>query len=63
MPASLMDAVDALDRENDFRQAFGTIFVDDILHVKRFETARFLEHVTDWEQLVPKNWSDRAMRG
>ncbi len=31
-------------------RAFGDIFVDYMLQVKRFEIARFLEHVTDWEQ-------------
>jgi glutamine synthetase len=50
LPASLMDAVEALDRDNFYRQVFGEIFVDYILRVKRFEIARFLEHVTDWEQ-------------
>jgi glutamine synthetase len=50
LPASLMDAVEALDRDEFFRAAFGEIFVDYILQVKRFEIGRFLEHVTDWEQ-------------
>ncbi len=50
LPASLMDAVDVLAADEFFRSAFGDIFVDYILQVKRFEIARFLEHVTDWEQ-------------
>lgn len=50
LPASLMDAVDALDRDAFFRQAFGETFIDYILRLKRFEISRFLEHVTDWEQ-------------
>ena len=50
LPASLMDAVDALDRDGFFRGAFGQTFVDYILQLKRFEIGRFLEHVTDWEQ-------------
>jgi glutamine synthetase len=50
LPASLMDAVDLLDRDDFFRQAFGQIFVDYIVQLKRFEIGRFLEYVTDWEQ-------------
>jgi glutamine synthetase len=50
LPASLMDAVDALDRDAFFHQAFGETFIDYILRLKRFEISRFLEHVTDWEQ-------------
>jgi glutamine synthetase len=49
LPASLMEAVDALDRDAFFRQAFGDIFVDYIVQLKRFEIGRFLEYVTDWE--------------
>ena len=45
-----MEAVDALDRDSFFREAFGQTFVDYILQLKRFEIGRFLEHVTDWEQ-------------
>jgi glutamine synthetase len=50
LPASLMEAVDLLDRDDFFRQAFGHIFVDYIVQLKRFEIGRFLEYVTDWEQ-------------
>jgi glutamine synthetase len=50
LPASLMEAVDALDRDDFFRHAFGPTFIDYILRLKRFEISRFLEHVTDWEQ-------------
>jgi len=49
LPASLMEAVDALDTDDFFRAAFGDTFVDYIVRVKRFEIARFLQHVTDWE--------------
>ncbi len=49
LPASLMDAVDVLDRDEFFRQAFGETFVDYIVQLKRFEIGRFLEYVTDWE--------------
>jgi glutamine synthetase len=50
LPASLMDAVDVLDRDAFFRQAFGETFINYILRLKRFEISRFLEYVTDWEQ-------------
>ena len=49
LPGSLMEAVDALDDDEFFRTAFGKTFVDYIVRVKRFEIARFLQHVTDWE--------------
>ncbi len=49
LPASLMEAVDVLDRDEFFRQAFGDTFVDYIVQLKRFEIGRFLEYVTDWE--------------
>jgi glutamine synthetase len=49
LPASLMEAVDALDRDTFFREAFGAPFVDYMVQLKRFECARFLSHVTDWE--------------
>ena len=49
LPASLMEAVDALHRSEVFRSAFGDRFVDYILHIKRAEIARFLATVTDWE--------------
>ena len=50
LPKSLMDAVTALDRSSVFRDAFGDLFVDYILTLKRFEIARFLDEVSDWEQ-------------
>jgi glutamine synthetase len=50
MPASLMEAVAALEQSTLFRQAFGDAFVDYILAVKQSEINRFLRHVTDWEQ-------------
>lgn len=49
LPASLMDAVDALDRSALFRTAFGDRFIDYIVTLKRFEISRFLSEVTDWE--------------
>lgn len=50
LPASLMDAVAALDKSPLFRRAFGDLFVDYIATIKRFEISRFLSEVTDWEQ-------------
>ena len=50
MPASLMDAVAALDQSTLFRKAFGDAYVDYILAVKKCEIDRFLHYVTDWEQ-------------
>ena len=49
LPTNLMDAVDALDRSQLFRQRFGETFVDYLVHIKRAEIARFLSEVTDWE--------------
>ncbi len=50
LPRSLMDAADALDGDAFYRAAFGDVFVDYYLHIKRAEIARFLATVTDWEQ-------------
>jgi glutamine synthetase len=44
-----MEAVDLLDRDAFFRDAFGEGFVDYMLRLKRHELDRFLSHVTDWE--------------
>ncbi|HWF55486.1 MAG TPA: glutamine synthetase family protein [Solirubrobacteraceae bacterium] len=50
LPRSLIEAVDLLDRDTFFREAFGAPFVDYMLRIKRYELDRFLSHVTDWEQ-------------
>lgn len=50
MPASLMDAVAALEKSALFREAFSDAYVEYMLAVKRSEIGRFLKHVTDWEQ-------------
>ena len=50
LPASLMEAVDALDSSDHFRQRFGDPFVDYMVALKRHEIGRFLAYVTDWEQ-------------
>nr|ALL53625.1 glutamine synthase like protein [uncultured bacterium fosmid I5J7] len=49
LPTNLMDAVDALEHSQLFRQRFGERFVDYLVHIKRAEIARFLSDVTDWE--------------
>ncbi len=49
LPTNLMQAVDALERSQLFRQRFGNRFVDYLIHIKRAEIARFLSEVTDWE--------------
>jgi glutamine synthetase len=50
LPASLLEAVDALDESAMFRDHFGDRFIDYITHIKRAEISRFLSEVTDWEQ-------------
>ena len=49
LPNSLMQAVEALDHSAVLRAGFGDQFVDYFLKLKRFEIARFLAYVTDWE--------------
>jgi glutamine synthetase len=50
LPASLMEAVAALADSALYRRRFGETFIDYMLAVKRCEIARFLNHVSDWEQ-------------
>jgi glutamine synthetase len=50
VPASLMEAMDALKEDDLFSTAFGQEFIDYMVLVKQSEIRRFLEHVTDWEQ-------------
>ena len=50
LPATLMDALDALAQDRLFREKLGSAFVDWYLQVKRSEAHRYLEAVTDWEQ-------------
>lgn len=49
MPASLMEAIDALAESRVFRDRFGDEFIDYYVSMKRFEIGRFLSAVTDWE--------------
>lgn len=50
LPASLGVAIDALDDDKAFRDAFGVEVVDWYLAIKRAEFGRYLRHVSDWEQ-------------
>ena len=61
LPASLPQALDELERSSLFRQAFGDLFVDYYLKVKRVEAGRYQsaleasgqsagEEATEWEQ-------------
>jgi glutamine synthetase len=50
LPAHILAAIEALERDGLFRKRFGDDFVDHFLAIKRFEVDRFLGTVTDWEQ-------------
>jgi glutamine synthetase len=50
LPASLMEALDALRDDPLFARRFGQDFVNWIVDLKRSEVDRYLEAVTDWEQ-------------
>jgi glutamine synthetase len=49
LPRTLGEAVDLLDRDSFFRDAFGPTAVDYMVRMKRAEWDRFLGTVTDWE--------------
>lgn len=50
LPATLGEAVDALEGDATFRAALGDVVVDWYVHLKRTEFSRYLRHVSDWEQ-------------
>lgn len=50
LPSSLGAAVDALQADAAFRSALGDVVVDWFAAIKRAEFARYLRHVSDWEQ-------------
>jgi len=50
LPTQLWEAVAALEKDAFFRGAFGDVFIDYMLMMKKSEVARFLSEVTDWEQ-------------
>ncbi len=49
VPASLKDALDALEADVDLVEAFGPAFVDGFVTVKRAEWDRYEKWTTDWE--------------
>jgi len=50
LPKTLREAVDALNDDPFFRDAFGAGFVDYYVHIKNAEIERFQAEVSDWEQ-------------
>ncbi len=48
-PPSLGAALDALERDKDFVEAFSPSYVEGFLAVKRAEWDRYMAHTTDWE--------------
>jgi glutamine synthetase len=48
-PASLKEALDALEADTDLVEAFGPAFVDGFVTVKRGEWDRYQKWTTDWE--------------
>jgi glutamine synthetase len=50
LPASLIEALDALQDDSVFAEKFGREFVSWYVDLKRAEVDRFLAAVTDWEQ-------------
>jgi glutamine synthetase len=50
LPTSLAEAVDALAADPVFAEALGAEMVAWYAHLKRDEFARYLAHVSDWEQ-------------
>jgi len=48
-PASLKDALDALEADGDLVEAFGPAYVDGFVTVKRAEWDRYEKWTTDWE--------------
>lgn len=49
VPASLKDALDALEADIDLVESFGPAFVDGFVTVKRAEWDRYQKWTTDWE--------------
>ncbi len=48
-PASLREALDALEADTDLVETFGAAYVDGFLTVKRAEWDRYQRFTTDWE--------------
>jgi glutamine synthetase len=50
LPTSLEKALDLLESDAFYREAFGARFIDYFIHIKRAEIARFQLDVSEWEQ-------------
>ena len=50
LPQSLIEAVEALEKNNLYKNVLGDRFLEYILTLKKHEIKRFLSEVTDWEQ-------------
>jgi glutamine synthetase len=48
-PASLKEALDALEADTDLVEAYGAAFIDGFVTVKRAEWDRYKRWTTDWE--------------
>lgn len=48
-PASLKEALDALEEDDDYVEAFSPAYIDGFVTVKRAEWARYQKWTTDWE--------------
>jgi glutamine synthetase len=62
LPASLAEAVEALDKDSFYRQAFGEVFVNYLLQMKRAELARYEAAIADGPPAEGQEVSDWEMR-
>jgi glutamine synthetase len=62
LPASLTDAIGALDQDEFYRKAFGDTLVDYLLQMKRFEVGRYDAAVAENPPPDGQNISDWEMR-
>jgi glutamine synthetase len=62
LPTSLADALQALEKDSFYRQAFGDVFVDYLLQMKRAELARYEADVAEHPQPEGQQVSDWEMR-
>ena len=50
LPQSLIEAVEALEKNNLYKNVLVDRFLEYILTLKKHEIKRFLSEVTDWDQ-------------
>jgi glutamine synthetase len=62
LPASLADAIGALDQDEFYRKAFGDTLVDYLLQMKRAEVARYDAAIAENPPPEGQNISDWEMR-